>query len=215
MLFRSRSAAGYRLNGFLQTERQLFDNVGEIMETCNGMMLFVDGQYQFRIRKKNEEVGIPTSAVFDKNTIIGVIRLGLPDKSRKLNKSQGNFNNPNTNYNDDIVIYNNPAYAVEDNGSILESIEDYTMITDSTLVTDLITQTVDISRNEQTVQFEAAHTALLLKSGDIIEVVSSELGWGPDESPANRKYFRVQELTLTEENTVDITATTYNSAEEL
>jgi hypothetical protein len=211
----ARSAAGYPLNGFLQTERQLFDNVGEIMETCNGMMLFVDGQYQFRIRKKNEEVGIPTSAIFDKNTIIGVIRLGLPDKSRKLNKAQGNFNNPNTNYNDDIVIYNNPAYAIEDNGSILESMEDYTMITDSTLVTDLITQTVDISRNEQTVQFEAAHTALLLKSGDIIEVVSSELGWGPAESPANRKYFRVQELTLTEENTVDITATTYNSAEEL
>ena len=211
----ARSAAGYPLNGFLQTERQLFDNVGEIMETCNGMMLFVDGQYQFRIRKKNEEVGIPTSAIFDKNTIIGVIRLGLPDKSRKLNKAQGNFNNPNTNYNDDIVIYNNPAYAIEDNGSILEATEDYTMITDSTLVTDLITQTVDISRNEQTVQFEAAHTALLLKSGDIIEVVSSELGWGPDESPANRKYFRVQELTLTEENTVDITATTYNSAEEL
>ena len=89
------------------------------------------------------------------------------------------------------------------------------MITDSTLVTDLITQTVDISRNEQTVQFEAAHTALLLKSGDIIEIISEELGWGPAESPANRKYFRVQELTLTEENTVEITATTYNSAEEL
>ena len=211
----ARSAAGYPLNGFLQTERELFSNVGEIMETCNGIMLFVDGQYQFRIRKKNEEVGIPTSAIFDKNTIIGVIRLGLPAKSRKLNKAQGNFNNPNTNYNDDIVIYNNPAYAIEDNGSILETQEDYTMITDSTLVTDLITQTVNISRNENTIQFEAAHTALLLKSGDIIEVVSSELGWGPAESPANRKYFRVQELTLTEENTVEIIATTYDSAEEL
>ena len=211
----ARSAAGYPLNGFLQTERELFSNVGEIMETCNGIMLFVDGQYQFRIRKKNEEVGIPTTAVFDKNNIIGVITLGLPTKSRKLNKALGNFNNPNTNYNDDIVIYNNPAYAIEDNGSILETQEDYTMITDSTLVTDLITQTVNISRNENTIQFEAAHTALLLKSGDIIEVVSSELGWGPAESPANRKYFRVQELTLTEENTVEIIATTYDSAEEL
>ena len=73
----ARSAAGYPLNGFLQTERQLFDNVGEIMETCNGMMLFVDGQYQFRIRKKNEEVGIPTSAIFDKNTIVGAITFGF------------------------------------------------------------------------------------------------------------------------------------------
>ena len=210
----ARSAAGYNLNGFLQTEKQLFDNVGEILETCNGMLLFVDGKYEFRIKKPNEEVGIPTSAIFDKDTIVGEIKLSLPNKARKLNKATGIFNNPDTKYNDDVTIYDNATYREEDNGSVLETQEDYTMITTKALVDDLIEQTVKISRNEYTLNFTAAHTALLLRSGDIIEVRHDEFGWGTGVGET-QKFFRVQELKLTEDNTVEITATTYDSSEEL
>ena len=210
----ARSGSGYKINGFLQTEKQLFDNVGEILETCNGMLLFVDGKYQFRIRKKNEQSSLPSSRIFTTDTIIGEIQLTLPDKSRKLNKATGIFNNPATKYNDDVVIFKSDAFAIEDNGSILETQEDYTMITDSAQVLDLITQTVNISRAEQTVRFIAAHTALLLRSGDIIEIRHDEFGWGTG-SGQSQKFFRVQELTLTEDNTVEVTCTTYNSALEL
>lgn len=210
----ARSGLGYKINGFLQTEKQLFDNVGEIMETCNGMLLFKDGKYYFRIRKKNEQVGIPTSAVFTKDTIIGEISLTLPVKSKKLNKATGIYNNPLTKYNDDLVIYKNDTYITEDNGSVLENQEDYTMITDSDQVLDLITQTVDLSRNEYIVQMTVAHTALLLKSGDVIEVRHDDFGWGTGAGQT-QQFFRVQELKLTEDNTVELTATTYNSAGEL
>lgn len=210
----ARSGSGYKINGFLQTEKQLFDNVGEILETCNGMLLFVDGKYQFRIRKKNEQSSLPSSRIFTTDTIIGEIQLTLPDKSRKLNKATGIFNNPATKYNDDVVIFKSDAFAIEDNGSVLETQEDYTMITDSAQVLDLITQTVNISRAEQTVRFIAAHTALLLRSGDIIEIRHDEFGWGTG-SGQSQKFFRVQELTLTEDNTVEVTCTTYNSALEL
>ncbi len=279
----ARGGQGYNINGFLQTEKQLFDNVGEILETCNGILLFVDGKYEFRIKKPNEQVGIPSSAIFTKDTIIGKIELSLPDKARKLNKATGIFNNPDTKYNDDVTIYDNTTYRVADNGSVLESQEDFTMITDADQVLDLITQTVDISRDEYTIKFTAAHTALLLRSGDIIEVRHDEFGWGTDtgtEVGSNiyagsfvlgktykivttgytqvspplsetdfttigafsndagtvfyatgagtgtgeaievtgaqiRKFFRVQELKLTEDNTVDIIATIYDSSKEL
>jgi len=210
----SRSGLGYNCNGFLQTEKQLFDNVGEILETCNGILLFVDGKYQMRIKKKNEQSGIPSSAIFDKDTILGTIELSLPDKARKLNKATGTFNNPDTKYNDDVVIYDNPTWRVEDNGSTLEAQEEYTMITDKDQVLDLITQTANISRDEYAIKFTAAHTALLLRSGDVIEVRHDEFGWGTGAGQT-RKFFRVQELTLTEDNTVEITATTYDSSKEL
>tara|TARA_R110000765_G_scaffold189378_1_gene294759 strand:- start:890 stop:2347 length:1458 start_codon:yes stop_codon:yes gene_type:complete len=210
----ARGGLGYNVNGFLQTEKQLFDNVGEIMETCNGMCLFVDGKYQFRIKKKDEQVGIPTSAIFTKDTIIGEMQLSLPSKVRKLNKATGIFNNPDTKYNDDVVIFKNDAFAIEDNGSILESQEDYTMITDQAQVLALIEQQVNISRNEFTLGFTASHTALLLRSGDIIEVRHPEFGWGVGAGET-QQFFRVQELTLTEDNTVEIACTTYNSALEL
>ena len=210
----ARSGLGYNCNGFLQTEKQMFDNVGEILETCNGILLFVDGKYQMRIKKQNEQSGIPSSAIFDKDTILGTIELSLPDKARKLNKATGTFNNPDTKYNDDVVIYDNPTWRVEDNGSTLESQEEYTMVTDKDQVLDLITQTANISRDEYAIKFTAAHTALLLRSGDVIEVRHDEFGWGTGAGQS-QKYFRVQELTLTEDNTVEITATTYDSSKEL
>ena len=210
----ARGGSGYNINGFLQTEKQLFDNVGEIIETCNGMMLFVDGKYQMRIRKKDEQLNMPSSRIFTTDTIVGQIDFSMPDKSRKLNKATGIFNNPDTKYNDDVIIFKSDAFAIEDNGSILETQEDYTMITDSAQVLDLITQTVNISRDEYTIKFTAAHTALLLRSGQVIEVRHDEFGWGTGAGQS-QKFFRVQELKLTEDNTVDITATTYNSALEL
>ena len=210
----SRAGLGFNLNGFLQTEKQLFDNIGEIMETCNGMMLFVDGKYEFRIQKKNEEVGLPVSAIFTKDEIIGDISLTLPTKSGKLNKATGVFNNPVTKYNDDLIIYKNDSFIEEDNGSILESQEDYTMVTDQDTVLDLITQKVDISREQYQVQMKTAHVALLLRSGDIIEIRHPDFGWGTGASET-QKFWRVQELKLSEDNTVDMSLTTYNSALEL
>ena len=210
----ARNGLGFDLNGFLQTEKQLFDNIGEIMETCNGMMLFVDGLYEFRIQKKNEQVGIPTSAIFTKNEIIGDISLTLPSKAGKLNKATGIFNNPVTKYNDDLIIFKDDSFIEEDNGSVLESQEDYTMITDQQLVLDLITQKVNISRNQYQVQMKVAHVALLLRSGDVIEIRHPDFGWGI-EAGQTQKFWRVQELKLSEDNTVDMSLTTYDSSKEL
>ena len=210
----SRSGSGYNINGFLQTEKQLFDNIGEIMETCNGMILFEQGKYQFRIKKKDEQLNLPASHVFTKDEIIGNISLTLPVKAQKLNKATGIFNNPVTKYNDDLVIFKSDVFIEEDNGSILESQEDYTMITDAVLVEDLITQQVNISRDESAVQLKVSHKALLLRSGDVVEIRHPDFGWGTGVGET-QKFFRVQELKLSEDNTVDMTATTYDSAKEL
>lgn len=210
----ARTGSGYNINGFLQTEKQIFDNIGEIMETCNGLMLFEDGKYQLRIRKKNEQTGLPASSIFTKDTIIGDIQLTLPDKKAKLNKATGVFNNPATKYNDDMVIYKDDTYIEEDNGSVLEQREDFTMITSEDQVLDLITQQVEISREEYKIQMTVAHTALLLRSGDIIEVRHDDFGWGTGSGQTQR-FFRVQELKLTEDNTVELTGSLYDSSKEL
>jgi len=210
----ARSGSGYKINGFLMTEKQLFDNVGEILEACNGILLFKDGKYELKIRKQNEQSGIPTSAIFTKDTIIGNINLTLPSKAGKLNKMTGVFANPDAKWNDDIVIHSNATYLTADNSSVLEQTEEYTVVTEKAIVQDLITQQVDISRDRSVVTFKAPHIALLLKSGDIIEIRHDEFGWGTG-SGQTQKFFRVEEMKLGEDNTVDITATTYDSSKEL
>jgi hypothetical protein len=210
----ARGGSGYPLNGFLQTEKQIFDNISEILEVCNGMLLFVNGKYELRIRKKDEQLTIPSSAIFTRDNILGEVSLGLPSKSAKLNKVTGLFNNAAEKWNDDLVLFQSGAFQTEDNGTVLETQEDYTLITNGPFVEDLITQMAEQSRDLYQLSFVAAHTALLLASGDVIEVRLDDLGWGTGVGQT-RKYFRVQELKLTEDNTVEITATTYNSALEL
>ncbi len=112
-----------------------------------------------------------------------------------------------------LSLYNE-TYRVEDNGSTLESQEEYTLVTDRQQILDLITQTVNISRDEYSIRFTAPHTALLLRSGDIIEVRHDEFGWGTGAGQT-QFFWRVQELKLTENNTVEITATKYDSSKEL
>jgi len=214
----ARGGSGYPLNGFLQTDKQIFDNISEILETCNGMILFVNGKYEFRIRKKNEQLNLPTNKIFDSSNIIGEIALSLPAKSAKLNKVTGTFNNAAEKYNDDIVVFSSAAFQLEDNGSILEEDEGYTMITDASLVTDLVTQRVNISRDLFSISFTVSHIGLTLKAGDVVEVRQQDFGWGiaDGQYPYNvQQFFRIQELKLTDENTVEIAATTYNSALEL
>jgi len=88
------------------------------------------------------------------------------------------------------------------------------MITEEAIVSDLITQMMDISRQEQSVKMEVSHNGLLLTSGDIIEIRHPDFGWGTGAGET-QKFWRVQELKLSEENTVEVTCTTYNSALEL
>jgi len=207
----ARSGSGYPLNGFLQTEKQIFTNVSEILEACNGILRFVDGKYQFDIKRKNESTPGSAAFVFNKENILSEISLVLPAKSAKLNKVTGNFSNAAEKYNDDLVLFKSDAYILEDNGTVLETQEDYTLITDANLVTDLIEQMVEKSRNRYTISFTAAHTALLLHAGQVVKVRHDDFGW----DALNMKDFRIQELKLTEDNTVEIIATTYNSALEL
>lgn len=210
----ARGGLGYAINGYMQTEKQLFDNIGEILELCNGILLFKDGKYNVKIRRANES---PVLTMSEKN-ILSEITVSLPDKSKKLNKMTGVYNNPDVKYNDDIIIIDDDTmgttYLQEDNGSILEDKEEYTLTTDTDLVQDLLVQRIKQSRNLTTISFTASHEALLLGAGDVIEVVYPIFGWGPGVGE-ERKYFRVQELSITPENTIDVVATTYQSDSEL
>ena len=71
-----------------------------------------------------------------------------------------------------------------------------------------------MSRDQYQVQMKVAHVALLLRSGDVIEIRHPDFGWGIDAGQT-QKFWRVQELKLSEDNTVDMALTTYDSSKEL
>lgn len=210
----ARSSSGLPFNGFLSTNTNMYENVKKILSMCNGYLLFINGKYHLRIAKKDEHLNLPDTHIFDKEHILSPITLNLPGKQNKLNKSTGIYGGSGTDWNDDLVVYNPSSYLTDDNNAVLEDKQEFSLITDEQFVLDMITHNVDYSRNMQTIAFTASHKAMQLRAGDIIDVRNSYYGWG-DGPGEGLRYWRVMEISYTRGNTVEITASTYDSSKEL
>ena len=64
---------------------------------------------------------------------------------------------------------------------------------------------MDNSRNQTTVEFTATHDAIDVEAGEIIDITHPVVGF-------TNKKFRVQQVTLTEEDTLQFLVTEYTSS---
>lgn len=196
----------FKINGVIDTEQLIYSNIGEILESFNGALSFRAGKYFLRVKNQNET----TARVITNDDIVSNVTVSTPEKAQKLNKITAGWRNPasGTDYNDDIIVIENATYLSEDNGSILESRVDYTLVDDETLVTELAQYQMDITRHGMSIQFSGTHTLIVVEAGDIIEMDLPNFGW-------TNKKFRVMGMELTKENTIDIQAVEYESSIEL
>lgn len=199
--FQSVSPKKFAINGFLDTGSKLFDNIEEILAACNSMLVFSKGKYKMVHREQNE------SSVFSftEDNIIGAIDISLPPKSAKFNKIEYVFPNVKEQFQDDIKIVNNSTYLTEDNSVVLLGRNETTLVTDETIVNNLATWMMNNSRHQETISFTAAHTAIDVEAGQVIDVTHPVVGY-------NAKKFRVQEIIVTEDDTLKITAQEYTSS---
>jgi hypothetical protein len=196
----------FKINGVLPTSETIYNNISEILESCNGVLAFQQGKYTLRIKHQNE----PTAMTINSSHILTQVVVSMPEKSNKFNKMTAGFRNPTvgTDYNDDLVIVESPTYLLEDNGSVLESQMHLGLIDDPTMVSLIAMYKVNTSRYGIGIAFEGAHSLLKVEAGDIIEMDLPNFGW-------TTKKFRVMSLELTNENTVAINAIEYQSSIEI
>ena len=197
----------FKINGVLATGTAIYNNVGEILESMNGILVFQNGRYKLRIKQQNE-----TSVhTFTSENILSSVSVQLPAKESKYNKMTAQYRNRDGdhNYNEDIVISDNSVYRGEDNGVTLEGQIRLDLVDETSLVQAISDFQMNESRYQMVVKFDAAHTALKVECGDIITVIDSNFGWD------SGKLFRVAQMELTQENTISITAIEYNSSIQL
>ena len=184
---RTQAAGYYKINGVLDTSTELYDNIGEILESMNALLVFQGGKYILKLQSKYEGA-VATFTTYD---ILSPVSVQMPAKSNKFNKVLADYRNKvsGTDYNDDIVIVDSSTYLAEDNGTELEGRIRLDLVDDVALITDIANYTLNTSRYQQTVQFDAAHTALRLQCGDIINMDLEEFGWGGPQVEIGNKIF--------------------------
>lgn len=197
----------FKINGAVNTAELIYNNVGELLESMNGMLVFQNGKYRLKIKQQNE----PSVMNIGYDEIIGAVALQLPGKQNKYNRMKADFRSKEAgvDYNDDIVVVDNPTYLTEDNDQTLEARMRLDYVDDQTLVTALTTFAMDESRYNAIVSFETAHNTLKVECGDIITLTLPDFGW------ETGKLFRVAEMSISAEDTISFTAQEYESSIQL
>ena len=210
---RTQATGYYKINGILDTSQDLYANIGEILESMNGLLVFQNGKYILKLQSRGETSVASLTAI----DILSPMSVQMPAKSDKFNKVLADYRNKasGTNYNDDIVIVENSTFLTEDKGTELESRIRLDLVDDESLVTDIANYAMNSSRFQQTVSFDAAHTALRLQCGEIIKLNLSEFGWSTADGYTDGKPFRINQMSLNPDNSISITATEYESTIEL
>ena len=202
---RTYTSTRFNCNGVLNTGDRLFDNIQELLYTCNGMLIYSNGKYKLRIKETGETATGKTN--FNNSNIIGDVTVALPDLKTRFNSVTVDYNNADaeTNYNEDVFILEGQTYKAADNNRKLELSVQFPYVTDATEVETIATSLVKQSRKQIMIAFEAAHTVFPIEAGDIITVTLDEYNY-------SNKLFRIVSTELTTDNTIQIAAQEYDSA---
>ena len=198
---KARHAGYYKINGVIDTSQQVYNNVGEIIESMNGVLVFQNGVYSLQLKHSTES----SVYTFTKDVILSEVSVQLPPKEQRYNRMTAQYRNKEsgTDYNDDVVVVENGTYLALDNNQKLEGQLRLDLVDSETLVNTLTTYALNASRYNRTVSFTAAHTTLKVECGNIVTLVHEDFGWEAG------KLFRVAQMNLTPENTIEFTLIEY------
>jgi len=197
----SESAPKFRVNGFLNTDQTMFNNVEEILEMCNAMLIYDKGKYKLKHRAQNES----STFSFTRDTIIGDIDIQLPPKSVKFNKFIVTYGNKVNDYNDDVEVVPSSTYLTQDNNTELVGRTSNTLISTNSQADQLGRYLLDDSRHQTVISFKAPHSAIDVSAGDVVDITHTDLGF-------SSKKFRVLLATLNEDDTISFQAQVYESS---
>ena len=203
---RSDIGSTYKINGGLDTDIALYENIQEILDASNLMLIYTNGKYTLKARKQNETAVY----TFTQDDILDSMQVQMPDKKTKKNKITVTFPDESSdyNYNENIKIVESSSFLTADNDSVLEGRIEFNLVTNATLATNLATYKMNASRKTMVVQFEAPHVKLPVECGDIVAITNADFGF-------SAKLFRVLQMEITPDNTLNIVAQEYDSSIEL
>lgn len=195
----SSTGARYEVNGVIQTEYSIMDNLRDIFAACRGFPVWTNGTYKLRIDKAESSV-----YSFNEDNILGGWTLSRAGKRGKKNKLEIEFVNAARNYETDVIIIKSTTYLTDDNNVELVGRLDIPMVSSRNRVLMIGKQELEQSRQDLTIQFNSTIKALQVEDGDVIDVTHTTPGW-------TAKKFRVASIALQENDEVSITATEYDA----
>lgn len=196
----------FEFNAVIDTEKNIIDNLKDMLLCCRGFLPYCNGVYQLIPDKS-----AASSFAFTTDNIIEGIAIQGESKSDKYNKVIITFTDPDNNWQENTAIWpdagsaEETAYLAEDNGVELVGDFDLPCITNYYAARDLARVFLARSRNAIRCGFDANSDALNLSVGDVCTVTHPTPGW-------SAKPFQVEEITINYDGTCRVALLEYDSS---
>lgn len=198
----------FECNAVIDTDRKLFDNVKILLQGMRGLMPYQDGEYSLLIDKATS-----SSYTFDETNTYPDITVKDVGKSRRYNRVRATFINPESNWQEDTVIWppsgssEESTYLSEDNNEELQKDIRLNTNTNYYSARDIARIVCRASReNPLSIELTAAPEALEVAVGDVVTVDHPSLGW----TGAAVKDFRVLAMQLLDSGDVKLSMQQYS-----
>ncbi|MFQ5510040.1 MAG: phage tail protein [Leptospirillia bacterium] len=189
----------FACNGVVDTGKAVADNVRGLLTACRGSLPFSGGRYALRI----EGAGV-SGFSFTEDNIVGGWEFGGAVKRDRMNRTKGQFTNPDRNWQPDLMVADSAPARIEDGNLLLERVIRLPFETDAYRALYHAETALKKSREGIAVSFTATLEALQVEVGDVVDVTHTTPGW-------NAKTFRVTGLALTAGGNVDVRLREYDA----
>ena len=189
--------------GVVQTSDTLFDNVQQLLASCNANLYYSRGKYAISIHK--QETFDSNTFTFSEDNIIGEWTISLGSKKNRFNSMTVNYYDSSNGWQPNSIKVENATYLSADSSVLNEGGIDLPFVRTKADAQRLGKFYLDQSRYTTVVNFKASHEALQLDVNDIVYVDHAVPGW----TDSNKKKFRVSALVLNSDSTVEVTLMEY------
>lgn len=183
----------YRINGVLDTNQNVLQNVDQIMTACDSWMTYdaPSGKWAVTINQATA-----SSFAFDDSNIIGSLTVGGIDITRSINQVEAKFPNATNRDQYDYVFLKVPVGSLYPNEPVNKSNVNYDLVNNSVQALYLANRLLEQAREDLNVSFKTTYVGIQTNAGDVVSVTNSYYGW-------TNKLFRVmqvQEVSLSDGN---------------
>ena len=196
-------------NAVLDSGQKILDNLKTLAAGARGIMPYVAGRYKLKVEDGGNDTDITSTTInvaydVDKNVIIGGITLQGEKKRTKLNQAVVNYIDPDLDFTNQQVIYEETGdLAIDENEKLIKEFTFHT-ITNKAMAWENARMIYKKSRLQKQISFRATQELLAVEVGDVIRVTDTVL-------QLTNATYRIVSMNLNEDLTVNIDAVEHDA----
>ena len=196
-------------NTVLDSGQKILDNLKTLAAGARGIMPYVAGRYKLKVEDGGNDTDITSTTInvaydVDKNVIIGGITLQGEKKRTKLNQAVVNYIDPDLDFTNQQVIYEETGdLAIDENEKLIKEFTFHT-ITNKAMAWENARMIYKKSRLQKQISFRATQELLAVEVGDVIRVTDTVL-------QLTNATYRIVSMNLNEDLTVNIDAVEHDA----